>query len=194
MRLYLIRHPEPQAAAGLCYGRLDVDVGSASLAAALEKSRALLPADVLRQAPLFTSPASRCVGLARALAAPRIPEVSAELAELGFGAWEGRAWNDVPRAQLDDWAADLWCYRPGGGESAQMLAARWHAWLERARALPAEAVVAVTHAGVIRVAAALAGRGSLQQLAQTRIEFGSVHGFDCTEFAGRAALAGPATA
>ena len=40
-------------------------------------------------AVIYTSPASRCLSLARALAAPRAPRIAEELLEMHFGAWEG---------------------------------------------------------------------------------------------------------
>jgi alpha-ribazole phosphatase len=136
----------------------------------------LIPAGVLRQAEMFTSPASRCLGLARELAAPREPCIVEELHEMHFGAWEGLPWESVPRAELDAWAADVWSYRAGGGESTAMVAKRWRRWCRRVtaqiggRGLPA---VAVTHAGLIRVA--LAGARDVGAKLLIDAPFGSVH-------------------
>ena len=71
------------------------------------------------------------------------------LAEIDFGAWEGRPWDAIPRAdQIDAWAADVGGYAPPGGESPRPVAGA------RARipstALPDRDTVVVTHAGVIR--------------------------------------------
>ncbi|MCY0389098.1 histidine phosphatase family protein [Robbsia sp. Bb-Pol-6] len=81
------------------------------------------------------------------------------LAELDFGDWEGRRWDDVPRAALDAWAADIEHAAPHGGESVAQLAARTDSWLSdigaRATATGAATVV-LTHAGVIRVMTARA--------------------------------------
>lgn len=43
---------------------------------------------------------------------------------MGFGAWEMRAWNAIPRAEVDAWAADLLHYRPDGGENVLDMACR----------------------------------------------------------------------
>jgi alpha-ribazole phosphatase len=178
MRLYLIRHPQPNDADGRCYGRLDVAVDAAPLAEALARVRQGIPATVLRQAPIYTSPLSRCADLANAIAEPRTAVVAAELLELNFGAWEGRFWDEVPREELDHWCQDLWMYRPGGGENASSLAARWQRWRDRISAAHVDIAIAVTHAGVIRVALALAGRLPLHAIARSPIEFGSVHCID----------------
>ena len=176
MEVYLIRHPRPARCEGVCYGRDDVAVDAETLAAAAASVRSLIPAGVLRQAEMFTSPASRCLGLARELAAPREPCIVEELHEMHFGAWEGLPWESLPRAELDAWAADIWSYRAGGGESTAMVAKRWRSWCKRvaaqigARGLPA---VAVTHAGLIRVA--LAGARDVGAKLLIDAPFGSVH-------------------
>jgi alpha-ribazole phosphatase len=108
MEVYLIRHPRPARCEGVCYGRNDVSVDTEVLAAAAASVRSLIPARVLRHAAMFTSPASRCLGLARKLVAPREPCIAAELHEIHFGAWEGLPWDSVPRADLDAWAAEGW--------------------------------------------------------------------------------------
>ncbi len=176
MEIYLVRHPMPRRSAGLCYGRTDMPVDPDVLAAAAASLRSRIPPGVLRRASIFTSPASRCLGLARELAAPCAPGLVEELREMHFGAWEGLPWESVPRAELDAWAADVWTYRAGGGESAAMVARRWRRWAARlaannaARGAP---VIAVTHAGLIRVA--LAGAGRLGPGLSLDVPFGSVH-------------------
>ncbi len=177
MEVYLIRHPRPSSCEGVCYGRSDVTVEPEELAAAAASIRSLIPARVLRHARMFTSPASRCLGLARELAAPGEPRIAEELHEMHFGAWEGVPWDSVPREELEAWAADVWSYRAGGGESAAMVAARWRGWSARltsqSRDLPA---IAVTHAGVIRVA--LAGARDLAARLLIDAPFASVHRVD----------------
>jgi alpha-ribazole phosphatase len=179
MEIYLVRHPRPSKSEGLCYGRTDMPVDPDALAAAAASVRSCIPASVLRRAAIFTSPASRCLGLARELAAPREPGVVEELHEMHFGAWEGVPWTSVPRLELDAWASDVWTYRAGGGESAAMVAARWRRWAARVIAGIAERgapVIAVTHAGLIRIA--LAGAGRLGPELSLDVPFASVHRVD----------------
>jgi alpha-ribazole phosphatase len=178
MQVFLIRHPPPRHIDGLCYGRLEVAVDEHAVAAAAHGVFATLPVSLLAQAQVYYSPLTRCVALARSLAAPLEPMPVEDLIEMNFGAWEGLAWNAVPRDELDAWAQDPWCYRPGGGESAQSVAARWQHWLDSLRQRGASVAVAVTHAGVIRVAHAGAGLMSLPMALSAAIPFGSVHRFD----------------
>lgn len=150
MRLILMRHPPAIGGSGLCYGRLDLPCDAALIDASVA---ALAPWSGL---PVYSSPAQRCLALALRLA-PQ-PAVWPGLQELDFGAWEGRRWDDIARGELDAWAADIWHYRPGGGESAAMLRERWQTavagWRERA----VESAIVITHAGLMRMALAEAGR------------------------------------
>jgi alpha-ribazole phosphatase len=175
MQLYLVRHPQPSHIDGLCYGRLDVVVERRALIDAADSVLAHIPRQVLAGAHVYSSPSSRCQALARHLAAPREPILAEDLAEMNFGHWEGVAWDAIPRAQMDAWTADVWGYRPGGGESANMVEIRWLRWLEHTRCIGTGIVVAVTHAGVIRVALAGHAHPRSASAIGALIPFGSVH-------------------
>lgn len=160
MDLYLIRHPAVAIAPGLCYGSSDIglrdapDVGAARIAEKLTLLTGISPANLR----MSTSPLARCATVAGALSNHAFVDV--RLAELDFGQWEGVAWDDVPRDEIDAWAADVTHGRPHGGESVQMLADRTASWLEGLRSLAADVPdgphIAITHAGVIRVMTAQA--------------------------------------
>ena len=146
MRLLLVRHPRPDIGPGICYGRSDITTTDGEI----ERIRATLPASL----PTWTSPLVRCASLARALAPPHL-QVDARLAEMDFGAWELRSWDDIPRAEVDAWAADLLHYRPGGGESVLDVAHRVAAFRDDLhKAGHAEALV-ICHAGTMRLLRAL---------------------------------------
>jgi alpha-ribazole phosphatase len=176
MNIYLVRHPPPMGADGICYGDLEVAVDDRAAATSAESIKARLPSDVLAAARIYSSPSSRCLVLAQRLASPREPTACGELLEMNFGEWQGRRWDDIERGQIDAWSRDLWNYRPGGGESAQMVAVRWRRWLDEATRSGGD-IVAVTHAGVIRVALARSGPGRDSALTDP-IPFGSVNRLD----------------
>lgn len=150
MALTLVRHTRPLAADGLCYGRSEIALGPDFAAEA-----AAIAARLVRPERIVTSPLGRCRRLAEhlgtALGAP--VAIDDDWREMDFGAWEGRPWSAVPRAELDAWVADFLDARPHGGESVRMLLDR----TRRALAGCAGATVAVTHAGVIRAALFAAG-------------------------------------
>jgi alpha-ribazole phosphatase len=139
MILHLIRHPKPRIANGICYGQLDLAAENSADVA--DKLQLELPAGL----PLWSSPLLRCRELAEYLH-PQ-PLFDERLAEMNFGDWEGQAWDDIPRTQLDAWAADVAGYTPPGGESPISLQRRALAFVADLK-VP-EAVI-VTHAGIIR--------------------------------------------
>lgn len=148
MQLYLIRHPAPQVAPGVCYGRSDLPLAEPAAVAA-DRLRADLPAGL----PVVSSPARRCLELAQALQAEVQVGVrtDARLWEVNFGVWEGRAWDAIDRAALDAWAADPFGFAPPGGESPAAMAARVVAFadsLDRTRDLD---LMVVGHHGPLRV-------------------------------------------
>jgi alpha-ribazole phosphatase len=147
MRVFLIRHPRPAVTPDICYGASDVDLADEALDCAA-RLRALLPAQV----PLFSSPLRRCRRLAEAL--HDAPRYDARLREMDFGAWELKPWNDIPRAELDAWAAAPMAYAPPGGESVGAVSARVMAFLADHIGADGEDLAIVTHAGVMRIVAA----------------------------------------
>lgn len=144
-----MRHPAPDIAPGICYGRLDIGLSAAGEASIGPMRESLRASGIGR---LVTSPARRCFRLAHALAPT--PIVDARLQELDFGAWEGLAWSTIPRALLDAWAADPSGFTPPGGESAAALTRRVRqacmALLEAG-----EDCIVVTHGGPLRLMPAL---------------------------------------
>jgi alpha-ribazole phosphatase len=169
--LALVRHPTVLGGAALCYGRLDLPLADPArnipdLIARLQP---------MRGATLWTSPLARCRLVAEALAldwsAPS-PCQDDRLLEMDFGAWEGMRWEDVPRPDLDRWAADLPGFAPPGGEAGQMLATRVTAFWRDLDLASARHVV-VTHGGPLKILRALA-EGRPVDLGDPAPEQGSV--------------------
>ncbi|MAS45402.1 MAG: phosphoglycerate mutase [Rhodobacteraceae bacterium] len=152
-RPLVMRHPAVAAAPGLCYGRHDP-----GLAPGWEAAADALRPRLADRGAIIASPAPRCLLPARRLAAAlAIPlRVDPRWQELDFGAWEGRPWAGIPRAESDPWAEDPEHRAPPRGETFAALRARVaEAWAE-AEAAPAPLVLA--HAGPIRaLRMALAG-------------------------------------
>jgi alpha-ribazole phosphatase len=144
VQLYLIRHPTPQVAAGICYGRTDLELAE-DVAAAAARIGPQLPLRL----PVFTSPLQRCRQLADAL--HPAPRSDPRLQEMNFGAWEMRPWNQIQREALDGWAADPLGYAPPDGESVAQLQARVQNFVMELKDEGLERAVLVTHAGVLKV-------------------------------------------
>lgn len=149
MRLWLVRHARPLVEPGVCYGALDLEADPVATAAVARE----LAGTLSRSLELLVSPRRRCVQLAQALSALRLDlawRVDERLAEMDFGRWEGRRWDDLDRRELDAWGGDFANYRAGGcGESSTQ-------FLGRVGQLLDEAILAgrdqawITHGGVYK--------------------------------------------
>jgi len=161
----LLRHAQPEIAAGVCYGALDVPAQlDANLAAATAMAQVLPPGLVLRVSPL-----ARCQQLAQSLSVLR-PDLSwrtdVRLREMNFGQWEGVPWTAIPPEAFAAWTADFWDHRFGGVESLAEVMARVTALWDEAQAQGLDQLW-ITHAGVIRAASLLArGARSITQASQ----------------------------
>ena len=137
------RHPKPRGAAGRCIGGrtdLPVDPRKAKRLAHRIRTHARrhgLPREVV------TSPLQRAAAVGRWLKRWGYRwQVDAALTEMDFGAWDGRAWADIPPAEFDRWMADFCGFDFGGAESLRLLLARAAAWQP-------PCALAVGHAGWI---------------------------------------------
>lgn len=149
MQLYLIRHPPPQVAEGICYGTTDL---------LLRESPQAIARTIKLQLPegltIFSSPLTRCRLLAEAL--HPAPLFDSRLKELNFGDWEMQAWEALDRAQINAWAENPAGYTPPHGESVHELQARVRDFLAEQCAQKTAHAALVTHAGVMKVIVGLA--------------------------------------
>lgn len=160
MRLYLVRHPKPVVPAGYCYGRTDLPAQAADTERVLA---ALTNQGLLGAMPVYASPLQRSAVLARQLATA--PTFDARLAEMDFGAWELRHWDDIARDEIDAWSANLLDYRPGSGENVLQVAARVAAFLADIQRAGCAAALVICHAGTMRLLHAMSGGGTLEDAA-----------------------------
>ena len=171
--LYLIRHTPPQIASGICYGQLDVDVTEQFAEQAADISNWLPPVELI-----ITSPLQRTRKLAEFLATQQGCEMHSDhrLMEMHFGDWEGRAWHDIARSEIDAWSADVMHYTPPNGESAQQLMRRVQQLLQDMTLLPQQHIAIVAHGGSIRAVLAQQAAIPLSQTMSWQIDCGAVIG------------------
>ena len=144
MRLVLLKHTQTAAGSSICYGDDDVDLAD-SHREDIANCVQTLPSDE----HIITSPLTRCHDLAVS-AATRLGvslSIDHRLKEMHFGRWQGCAWDDVPRGELDEWVEDYECASPHGGELLTTVVTRF---------VGGGRIMLVTHAGVIRSILALA--------------------------------------
>ena len=136
-----------------CYGRLDVPPGQDARSSA---SHLLLTLAAPAPLTIWTSPLRRCWEPAAHLA--RLTRAALcldeRLAEMDFGEWEGRSWEEIEREHptaYRAWLAEWRDAAPPCGESLSMFEARVRSWLDErvARGEIASSAL-IGHAGIIR--------------------------------------------
>lgn len=150
----LIRHTEPAGWAKLvCHGALDVPLSDDGLIHARRIGDHLRD---VRLDAVYSSPLERALSTAAPVAAPHSvsPKLREALAEIDFGAFEGRTFDEIAASHPDVYAR--WMREPAtvrfpGGESFRDLRARVIDEVTRIRREhDGGSVAVVTHAGVIR--------------------------------------------
>ncbi|WP_323120970.1 histidine phosphatase family protein [Burkholderia alba] len=175
MDLVLIRHPAVAVDPGVCYGGSDVALAGDADEAAAGVMRAIDALRVPAARAIGSSPLTRCMALAQALA--RLTGMSvhrdSRLREIDFGAWERQRWDAIGPDAIERWRADLWHAREHGGESVAQFAARVAPVLAPS---PGDEATRwqVTHAGVIRALAAQALDEPLEAMLQRPVAMGGV--------------------
>ena len=148
------RHPRVAGVEGRCIGaRSDATVDARRAKRLAHRIRAVARRERLARV-VAASPARRCRAVARWLRRFGFAvRIDARLREFDFGAWDGRRWDAIPRAELDAWCADFADYAPGDGDTLAD-------FLERVRAVRADppAPLLVTHGGWLSALRWLEGR------------------------------------
>ncbi|TKC83026.1 alpha-ribazole phosphatase [Trinickia terrae] len=176
MDLILIRHPAPATDAGVCYGKTDVALAEDASASAVAMAARLAALHAPPARALWSSPLVRCSSVAARLARHFgcAETLDARLQEIDFGTWERMRWDEIDRAEIDAWAADLQHARTHGGESVAQFNARVREWFETCVA-PADASChVVTHAGVMRAIASFALRVPHEQCLQWALDMAGI--------------------
>lgn len=155
--VHLLRHGEvEELTRRVVRGQMDVELSTQGSAHGRELARWFAQTEP-RPDRVITSDLARCRVLADELGAlvGRVARVDRRLREQSMGAWEGRTWEDITRAQPQAVTAywdDYHRARPTGGESVADVderVAQW--WKQTLQEAAGERIVVVTHIGVIRV-------------------------------------------
>ena len=145
---WLVRHAQPLIAPGICYGQLNMPADAEASRACATKLAKVLPAGTT----VVTSPLQRCEQLTTILMSLRPDlalKIDSRLEEMHFGNWEGRAWADIAKTELDDWTANFAHYPAGSsGESVSQFMARVASAFDAL--LPSANTLWITHAGDTR--------------------------------------------
>jgi alpha-ribazole phosphatase len=170
VEICLIRHPRPDVADGICYGRLDLNLapGWQAIADNLQTTLAARKFD-----SVFCSPLRRCRILADQLFAEY--KTSDLLVEMNFGSWEGVSWDTVFNDEDGRrWFDDYLNYACPEGESFKDVCRRVDEFVKMLIRDKYECVAVVSHAGVMRAFQVVCGYMSEQKVFEYPIEFGKL--------------------
>jgi len=172
VQIFLIRHPQPAVASSICYGQSDINLANDSLLhlkALAQSLRKQLPDNFL----LYSSPLLRCRALADTLHTQAIYDN--RLKEMYFGEWEMCLWSNIPRQQLNYWAADPLHYVIPSGESVMQMQERVLAFIKDMQEQKIGNLVLVTHAGVMKILFAQAKKLPINEWMNQHFDYGSLH-------------------
>ncbi|HSN32360.1 MAG TPA: histidine phosphatase family protein [Ideonella sp.] len=173
--LATLRHGDTAwSAEGRIQGRSDMPLSEAGRRALQERGLPRI-CDGMR---IVTSPLARCVETAALLGAPHA-EREPRLAEMSWGAWEGRRLAELREALGEEMArneARGWDFRPQGGETPREVLQRLRGWLADVVRV-GQPTLAVTHRGVIRALFAAAADWDLRGPPPAKLDWRAVHVF-----------------
>lgn len=161
MILYIWRHPKPIAAKSICIGQTDIAVDKRKLKRLANKVERFVRLHRLPKI-VWVSHLQRSLGVGQILAQRGFQyKVAPELAEINFGKWDGRPWEQISQQEIDDWCHNFAYFAPDNGENLHQLFERAESWI-RARTVESNAerdnkpILAVGHAGWINAAKMIA--------------------------------------
>ena len=152
MSLYIWRHPKPLVADGICLGHTDMAVDSRKLKRLAHHIERFVH---LHQLPkvIWVSPLQRSYKVGQFLTQRGfVCHVAPELSELNFGDWDGQAWAQIGKEDIDTWCNNFADFAPNNGESLQQLFERVAEWLNARSTSIEMPILAVGHAGWITAA------------------------------------------
>ena len=171
MHIYLVRHPPVQLPRGVCYGASDIDL-TPDWETGAKTIRRKLRVPLEDGAMVYSSPLQRCLKVAESFSQP--VTVDSRLKEFDFGRWELRAWDDIPRDEIDEWIGEHLEAQVPGGESHRAMLERCVSFFDDLLLESYERVVLVTHGGVIRTLLAYLLGMPVENAFRLRLSFNSV--------------------
>ena len=168
MILYIWRHPKPIAASGLCIGQTDIKVDRRKLKRLANKIQRFVQLQRLPKV-IWVSPLQRSLKVGEILARRGFQyKVASELAEIHFGEWDGKYWQQIEKQEIDKWCNNFAHFAPANGESLQQLFNRAESWLDEIAVEQGQndvPVLAIGHAGWINAAKRIASGQEVPNLA-----------------------------
>jgi len=149
MKIYLLRHTEPDVPPDTCYGQSDIDVVEQPFRDQIPQFQKLLPLEEI--AAIYTSPLQRCYKMAESLSKNHHAlHVDERIGELNFGEWELQPWATIDGREKTRWKEDFLFARAPAGESHMDLYQRVEKFWDQLNQKNHHSSLVVTHGGVIK--------------------------------------------
>ena len=176
MEIYLIRHTTPDVAKGVCYGQANIGVTS-TFKDEFTQIKSKLPLN--KKVVIYSSPLFRCYKLASELASDINTSIflDSRLKEVNFGTWENKAWDDIPKEEIDPWMKKFVTEKPPMGESYIELQTRvidFFITTIKKETESTKSIFIVAHAGPIRSWLAHIQQIDLKDSFDIKVEYGQV--------------------
>ena len=172
MEIFLIRHTSVNVPKGICYGKSDVGLNHTAEEEITTTIARLSAHCDIEKAVIWSSPANRCVTLAKVIRTDF--HLEERLWEMNFGDWEMQSWNDIKREHSDPWMADFVNINTPNGESFKELSARANEFLDEIIVQNHEQIILVNHSAVIRSIICRALDLDLKNAFRMEIDYGSI--------------------
>ena len=168
MILYIWRHPKPMNTEGFCIGQTDAKVDRRKLKRLANKVERFVRIHRLPKV-IWVSPLQRSLKVGQLLAQRGFQyKVAPELAEIHFGEWDGKYWQQIEKQEIDKWCDNFAHFAPDNGESLQQLFNRVESWLDKIAVEQGQSdvpVLAIGHAGWINAAKMIVAGQAVPNLA-----------------------------
>jgi len=172
MEIFLIRHTSVEVQKGTCYGKSDVALNHTAAEEIENTTQRLLKCCNVSEAKIWSSPASRCIQLARNITDKF--QTEERLWEMNFGDWEMKLWAEIKREESDPWMADFVNISTPNGESFLDLSNRSNEFLDEVTAQDFKQVVLVNHSATIRAILCKALDLDLKNAFRMEVDYGSI--------------------
>ena len=172
MEIFLIRHTSVGVQKGICYGKSDVALNHTAVEEIENTTARLSKYCDVSEAKIWSSPAGRCVQLAKKMTDNF--QTEERLWEMNFGDWEMQSWAEIKREESDPWMADFVNINTPNGESFLELSKRANEFLDEIIAQDFKQVVLVNHSATIRTLVCRALELDLKNAFRMEIDYGSI--------------------
>jgi alpha-ribazole phosphatase len=174
MNIYLIRHTAVYNPNKLCFGQSEIPLEE-NFTADFDWIQEHL--NLKEETSYYSSPFRRCSKLASFLSNDNF-EIDNRINELNFGNWEMKAWDIIPKKELNLWMEDFVNYRMKNGENFNDLYERSVQFYEEITNANKANVVILTHAGVIRSLASYILDFPLEKAFNLQVDYSSISKFE----------------